>query len=65
MDRTPPSCSTGNGWHTKGPGEAYNICSCGRSETLPGPIGHLMESWYLVIKIVMRQHSGFPTGLSH
>ena len=51
--------------HTKGPGKAYNIWSCGRSETLPGPIGYCMESRHLDIKIVTRKYSGFPIGLSH
>ena len=67
MDRTQPSCSTGNrsyGWHIKGPGKANNICSCGRSETLPGPIGHFMESRPRDIKIIIRQYNGSPTGLS-
>ena len=45
--------------------KAYNICSCGRSETLPGPTGHFMESRHFDIKIVVRQYNGFPTGLSH
>ena len=32
------------GGHTKGPGKAYTVCSCGRFETLPIPTRHLMES---------------------